>query len=204
MEDTNKEVNEFEMLEDVNVSEERENLPQGNEGEDNMIEQGSGGKVFDFSNVSNYSKAPARIDMDGEIVGIIKAEVFYPDLNSGNLRLNKTKDLQYEYIDCTFKVSYDSKEHPGQVEYYSGVKMFKNKNTGKFSAPSIHSAGKTQSAKLLNLYATHLGKKPNEVYLKDLVTGFNSGLLKAKLQNKEFENPDTEEITHKNIIVKFL
>ena len=93
MDNIDGEENEFDVLDNTspdNVS----NDPQQNvrSSSDSMTDTSAELEEFDFSNVNTYVKAPDRVDMNGVIVGIKDAKIQHPNLESSNLRLQKTRN----------------------------------------------------------------------------------------------------------------
>jgi hypothetical protein len=90
----------------------------------------------------------------------------------------------------------------GQVEYYSGVRVFKAID-GKYSHPSITRDRKNLASTLLGTYADYRKRDINEVSLKEFLSFLNTK-PKAFLKMKETTNPQTNQIVKKNIVDRFI
>jgi len=187
--------NEFEEMEE-SVEDE---LPQesGEEGED-LISSGASGVPYDYMSAPERTKAPPRQDWGGKEVTITKAEILLPP---SNLEWDKTRDKKKEQKRCQFILTYsDGKEV--QMEYYSGVRVFKRPD-GKYSHPSITRDGVNQASALMATYSKYKEKTINEVSLREFLSFLNSQ-PKAVIKSVEYENPETKDKVKKNIVEKFL
>jgi len=194
--------NEKNEFDDIDVSEDEvpttpSEVPGEATGDDSVIDT-STSKVFDTDRLPSGSSAPKRIDLNGKVVKIIKAEIYEPSMNKPLL---KTREGDGEYQNCTFKVYYDNE---GQVEFYSGIKAFWSPEKRKFGSPSIYKEGTNQAAKLFQAFCKFKGNDPHELNLKELMDGLKSGLLYGKIESQEFKSPDGSKAPMKNIIVEFV
>jgi len=192
--------NEFEEIDTSEEvpAQEFSDVPPGTEQED-MIATGAMGTEYDYNKAPDVGKAPPRIDLNGKEVTIKKASIMLPPKDR-NWERSRKGDIEYKF--CTFALHYDIE---GQVEFYSGVRVFKRNEGGveKYSHPSIMRDRKNQASKLLGLYADYKKKDINEVSLKEFMS-FLNGQPKAVIKTEEFENPVTEQKITKNIVEKFL
>jgi hypothetical protein len=200
--------NEFEDLDveemDLNTTTSDEpqdfsNKPTNND----MIASGNAGTVFDWSNAPDTAKAPPRIDLNGKVVIVKKADIILPPADTV---WKKTKAGDKDIKTCQFVLYYDI---GGQQEYYSGVKVFRRDEktaTGtvtKYSMPTITKDGANQASALMQKYAEYKKKDINEVSMKEFMAFLNSQ-PKAKIAAEKFKNPETNEFMSKNIIGTFL
>jgi hypothetical protein len=192
MEEKMVEKNEFDTLDADDIPEAVETSAQADE----MISKGSAPTVYDYNTAPDYVKAPARVDLNGKEVTVEKAEIIIPPLDKP---WGKTRDGSKDVKNCTFKLTYSI---GGQVEYYSGVRVFKSQD-GKYSHPSMTRDRKNLASMLLGTYADFKKKDINEVSLKEFLSFLNSK-PKAKLKTFETKNPETGEMVKKNVVEKFL
>lgn len=195
--------NDFDNSDDA-VGETESNSEKQESGEqesaDDMIADGNQGLEYDYTKAPDTTKAPERENLDGKTVTIKKAELILP---SPEKEWQWTKKKTAEYKPCMFILHYEN----GQREYYSGVKVFKRKdsNTGKelYSHPQIQNNAENQASKLKSTYAEYKGVRAEEISLKQFLSFLNSK-PKALIEGVEFENPETGEKTTKNIVKKFV
>jgi len=158
--------NEFEELEtEEGVPEQEFSKVPGTEQGD-LIASGSAGTVYDWSKAPEGGKAPPRVDLDGKTVTLNKAEIVLPPADRP---WEKTKAGDKEYKYCSFVFHYDAE---GQMEYYSGVRVFKREGN-KYSHPTITRDRVNQSSRLLGLYADFKNKDINEVGLREFLGFLN-------------------------------
>lgn len=193
--------NEFENIEDDFPKQEVNSVPGQDEGTDDLIAERTGGTVYDFNKAPEFVKAPPRKDMNGMTVTIKKAEIILPD-KATPWELTRTSKKPVKY--CPFKVTFDCE---GQVEFYSGVRVFKvidekTKNE-MYSHPSITRDRVSQVSDLLGKYADYKKKDINEISMKEFGSFLNSQ-PKVKIIGKEFKNHKTNTMMKKNIIEKFV
>lgn len=162
---------------------------------ENLIAGGTPGQVYDYRNAPEGTKAPPRIDMNGKVVTINKAEIIIPPLDKP---WEKTKKGDKEYKYCTFVLHYDFE---GQREFMSGVRVFKK--DGKYSHPTMTRDRKNQSSRLLGVYADFKKKDINEVSLKEFLSFLNSK-PKVEISSEDVMNPTTEKTIQKNFVGKFI
>jgi len=187
--------NEFEDLDVANDFPEQVSAPVPGKQND-LISSGSAGTVYDYNSAPDNIKAPPRIDMNGMEVLIKKAELILP---SSDKPWMKTRDGKKENKACIFAIHYD---HKGQVEFYSGIRIFKT-DDGKYSHPSMTRDRNNQASKLLGIYADFKKKDINEVSLKEFFSYLNSE-PKVKVVVEEVVNPTTKEKIRKNMIGSFV
>ena len=187
-------LNEFDGLEEEIPSSITSEVP-GGQGE-NLIGSGSPGQVYDWNTAPEGIKAPPRVDMDGKIVVIKKADIIIPPLSK---EWSKTKAGDKEFKYCTFVLFYDFE---GQQEFYSGVRTFRREDN-KCSHPTMTRDRKNQASQLLGLYADFKGKDINEISLKEFMAFLNQK-PKAEIKTKEVINPKNDEVVKKNIVEKFV
>jgi hypothetical protein len=194
--------NEFEEIEEDFPKQEASSVP-GQEAVDNsdLIAEKSGGTVYDFNKAPDHTKAPPRKDMNGMSVTIKEAQLILPSKDTPwDLTRTSKKPVKY----CPFKILFD---HEAQVEFYSGVRIFKvidekTKNE-MYSHPSITRDRVSQVSDLLGKYADFKKKDINEVSMREFGSFLNSQ-PKVKIISKEFKNPKTNTMMKKNIIEKFV
>lgn len=194
-----KEKNEFEELDETAPSQDFSEVPDN--GSD-MIAAGSAGKVYDWTKAPEGVKAPPRIDLNGKIVTIKKAEIILPPLDR---EWQKSRSGEKEYKYCTFILYYDV---DGQQEFYSGVRVFKREEKDdagnyKYSHPTIMRDRKNQASKLMGIYADFKSKDLNEVSLREFL-GFLNSQPKAKIKTEEVKNPTNDEVIRKNLVAEFI
>lgn len=199
MSEEEKSVNQFEELDeemdDMPPPTTAEGVPPSTEAEESLIASGTPGQVYDWNEAPDGTKAPPRVDLDGQELIINKAEIILPPLST---EWGLSRDKKTKLKSCSFKLHYDK---DGQQEFYSGVKVFNNE--GKYSHPTIMRDGKSQASALLAVYAKFKDKDINEVSLKEFMSFLNSK-PKVKIVATEFENPTDETKVLKNIIGSFL
>lgn len=188
------EENEFEKL-DIEDEVPEQSFSEVPKGQD-IIDAGSAGTRYDWTQAPEGVKAPPRIDLDGEIVTIKKSEIILPPLDK-KWELTKSGDKEFKY--CTFVLFYD---RDGQQEFYSGVRVFK-RDEEKYSHPTITRDRKNQASKLMGLYADYKGKDIAEVSLKEFMFFLNSQ-PKVKIAAEEVDNPSTNETIKKNFVGEFV
>ena len=166
-EEKKEEKNEFEQLdtEEGVPDQEFSGVPDGQE---DMISSGGSGIVYDWQNAPDDVAAPPREDLDGQELEIKKADIILPPKDR-DWQKTRSGDKLFKY--CTFKIYYDKN---GQVEYYSGVRIFK-RDDGKYSHPSVMRDRKNQASNLLGMYADFKGKDINEVSIREFMGFLNSG-----------------------------
>jgi len=186
--------NEFEDLDTEDAPEQE--YSETFEGQDDLISSGSAGTVYDYTQAPEGVKAPPREDLNEQILVLNKAEIILPSKDRP-WELTKRGDKEFKY--CSFVMHYDK---DGQQEYYSGVRVFK-KEGDKYSHPTMTRDRKSQASNLIGIYADFKKKDINEVSLKEFMSFLNSK-PKVKIQTKEFQNPETEEMVKKNMIGSFV
>lgn len=191
--------NEFEDLD----NEEMAPMPKGSEthnidGND-MVSAGSSGTVYDWTKAPEGIKAPPRVDLNGKVVTIKKADIILPPMSR---EWERTKDGSKEYKYVTFTLYYDE---ASQQENYSGCRVFKRDENGviKYSHPTMTRDRKNQASRLLGLYADFKKKDINEIPLREFL-GFLNSQPKAKIMKFAVANPETGAIIEKNIIQEFV
>lgn len=170
----------------------------GNGGED-LIAGGNQGMAYDYTKAPDTAKGPDREDLDGKTVTIEKAEIILPPPEKDWVW---SKKKTVEFKPCLFIVHYED----GQKEFYSGVKVFKRKDDNgveKYSHPQIQNNADSQASNLKSVYAKYKDAAPEEISLKQFMSFLNSK-PKAVIKGKEFRNPETDELTKKNIINEFV
>jgi len=166
---------------------------------DEMISKGAAGKVYDWNLAPEGVKAPPRVDLNGKIVTIKKAEIILPP-ESREWQKSRSGTSEYKY--CSFILFYDIE---GQQEFHSGCRVFKRDENGKvkYSHPTIMRDRKNQSSKLLGVYADYKSKDINEVSLKEFMA-FLNGQPKAMIKTEEVTNPTNGDVIKKNFVEKFV
>ena len=170
-----------------------------------MIAAGAAGTVYDFTQAPRGTKAPPRMDLNGKVVTLGKAEIIIPP-NDKPWQPSRSGSTKYKF--CSFIIHYESKTEPeinGQREYFAGVRVFPRMidNVEKYSHPTIMKDGKSQSSALMKLYAEFKEKDINDVSLHEFLAYLNSR-PKVELKAVEVKNPEKEETIMKNMIGKFL
>ena len=188
------EKNEFEELDigDDAPNQEFSEVPQSND----LISSGNAGIVYDWTQAPETSKAAPRIDLNGKVVTINKADIILP---STSLPWDKTRAKDKDVKYCQFVLYYDVS---GQQEQYSGVRVFK-RDDGKYSHPTLTRDGGTQASALLVAYAKFKGKEPAEVPLREFLAFLNSK-PKAQIKSVEVINPKTKQPLNKNLVEMFV
>lgn len=186
--------NEFEKLDSEEVPEQEFSDVPDKQG--NIIDAGSAGVKYDWTQAPEGVKAPPRADLDGKVVTIKKADIILPPLDK-KWELTKSGDKEYKY--CTFVLYFDT---DGQQEFYSGVRVFKREEN-KYSHPTVTRDRKNQASKLLGLYADFKGRDINEVSLREFM-GFLNSKPKAEIKSESVTNPATDETIKKNFVGKFV
>jgi hypothetical protein len=189
------EKNEFEEIEEDFPQAEAQEVPDA----EDMFAKGSGGVVYDWQNAPDRVKAPERIDLDGKIVTITNADIIIPDKTTP---WDKTRDKKKDVKFCQFKLAYSE---GGQVEFYSGVRVFKvmEGNIEKYSQPSFTRDGVNQASQLLGKYAKFKKKEITEVTIKEFLAYLHSN-PKVSLKAMEFKNPKDGKVVKKNMVEEFL
>jgi len=189
------EKNEFEDLdsEDEVPQQTFSDVPQGQGSE--QVVAGSAGTKYDWTNAPEGIKAPPRVDLDGKVVTIKKADIIIPSKDK-EFSLTKAGDKEFKY--CQFILFYDEE---GQQEFYSGVRVFKRDNG--VSHPTFTRDRKNQASGLLGLYADFKGKDIAEVSLREFL-GFLNSQPKVKIASQEVKNPQTNEKIKKNFVGEFV
>lgn len=198
MEEIKKDVNEFEDVEEQDDAPEATFSNVGGEEQEDVLAKGQSGTEYDFNKAPDTLKAPPRINMDGQETTITDAKIILPR-KEAKWELSRDKETEYKY--CVFKLFYEN----GQQEFYSGVRVFKVEQGGdeKYSHPSIMRDRKNQSSQLLGRYADFKNKDINEVSLKEFLSYLKSK-PKVRIKVEEFENPNTGDKIHKNMVNEFL
>ena len=160
------------------------------------IAMGSAGTTYDWTQAPEGTKAPPRIDLDGQTITIKKADIILPPMDRP---WDKSKKGDKELKSCTFTLFYDVHS---QQENYSGVRVFRREDN-KYSHPTITRDRKNQSSALLGKYADFKGKDINEISLREFL-GFLNGHPKAKIAKMSFTNPDSGAIVEKNMVAEFV
>ena len=192
-----KKINEFTDLgtEESEVPSEARNSTTIDDGED-LIDSRSGGIEYDFSKASDRIAAPPRINLDGKVVVIKDAKILLPEIS---IPWAKTRDGKWDVKPCNLKLFYDFES---QVEFYSGVKVFK-KDNGKYSDPAISNTGDNQASALKVEYAKFKEKNINEVSQLEFLS-FLKSYPKARLKAVDFTNPKTKTVVKKNMVEEFI
>ena len=202
MADEKNEKNEFDDLGvDDDVPEKSfSDSPDGEQ--ESLVSKGSAGTVYDWSQAPQGVRAPPRIDLDGKVVVIKKAEIILPPKDR-EWQKARTGTSEYKY--CSFILFYGGKGIDGQQEFLSGCRVFKREENGKimYSHPTIMRDRKNQSSKLLGIFADYKQKDINEISLKEFMS-FLNGQPKARIKSEDVKNPTNDEIVRKNFIEKFV
>jgi len=159
------------------------------------ISMGSPGTVYDWTTAPEGTKAPPRIDLNGQVVTIRKADIILPPMDRP---WEKSKKGDKELKTCTFTLFYDLHS---QQENYSGMRVFNR--DGLYSHPTITRDRKNQASQLLGKYADFKKKDINEVSLREFL-GFLNSHPKAKIIKVAFTNPDTGASVEKNMVDSFV
>ena len=187
-------VNEFEELDMNELPPKVVNNEQHNTGND-LISSGNSGIVYDWSQAPEGVKAPPRVNLDGQIVLLKKAEIVLPPQSRP---WEKTKDGSKEFKYVTFTLFYGKE---GQQENISGMRVFNRE--GKYSHPTITRDRKNQASRVLGIYADYKKKDINECSLKEFMFFLNSEPL-VKIIKMPTPNPETGAIVEKNMPAEFV
>jgi len=194
-----KPLNEFDSLdvddEDTPTQDFSDVPQQQGQGQEGLMSTGNSGMVYDWSNAPEGVKAPPRIDLNGQVMVLKKADMILPSV-SNPWEKTKAGDKEFKY--CQFVLFYDKES---QQEYYSGVRTFNR--DGKYSHPTITRDRNNQASKLLGLYADFKNKDINEVSLREFM-GFLNSQPKVEIQTAEVTNPTTGAIVRKNMVGRFV
>ena len=190
-----EEKNEFEDLSAEESTPEQE-FSETPDGQEEIIASGSAGTVYDWNKAPEGTKAPPRIDLDGQELILKKADIILPPADR---EWQKTKGGDKDFKYCTFVLSY---EKDGQQEFYSGLRVFKREEN-KYSHPTLTRDRKNQASKLFGLYADYKKKDINEVNLKEFMAFLNSK-PKLKIQTEVVENPENGNKITKNMVGSFV
>lgn len=158
--------------------------------------QGPQGQVYDYMSAPDMTKAPPFVDLNGETVKLLKAELIIPPKEAKWTESLKNKSIRYK--PCKLTLFFDKENQQTNI---SGVTVFDRE--GAYSHPTINLAGKTQATDLLNKVAKFKNVDPKEIAIRDLMIFLNSKPM-AKIIKKEFENPSTKKMVEKNMIDKFV
>ena len=167
---------------------------------DSPFTSSEAGTIYDFNDAPDTVRSPDRIDLDGQMISIVKAELTIPP---ESWEWQKAKHSDTMSKNCPFKIHYKTEDGQLQIENYSGVKVFQTKD-GKYGQPTIWKEGKTQAAKLMATYAKFMEKDIKEVTMRQFGNFLNSGIIKGKIKATEVTNPTNEETFMKNVIVEFV
>lgn len=183
-----EEKNVFEMSDD-----EEDGLmpPQKN----SMIADSKAGQVYDWETAPDYVKSAPRIDLDGKVIVLEKAEIFLPNKE---VPWSKTMNGKNDVKRCQFKITYEG----NQSEFLSGMNVF-SKEGGLYSHPTIFKEGNNQVSNLLKIYAKFKSKKPEEVSLKEFLAFLNSK-PKVRIVGTTVKNPTNGNMIKKNLIGEFV
>jgi len=188
--------NEFEEMDTFSDEEAPTNVVTEEVGSDSLIADSMAGQEYDWKNAPTEGRAPPRIILDGKDVVINKAVMILPRQDQPWLTSRDGSKL-YKY--CVFKLYYSIE---GQQEFYSGVRVFKQKDD-KYSHPTIMRDRQNQASQLMGLYADYKHKHINEISLNEFMNFLNSK-PKAKLKTVEYNNPTTKIAMKKNMVEKFI
>jgi hypothetical protein len=150
----------------------------------------SAGMTYDWTTAPTTTKAPPRINLDGKVVTVIKADIILPSESEPWL---PTKKGDKKYKKCQFKLTFDIE---GQAEYLSGVRVFET--GGRYSHPSFTRDGANQASALLVMYAKKKGAKTDEVSLREFL-GFLNSKPKFRIKVEQTKNPTTGALVNKNM-----
>jgi len=187
--------NEFDTIEAEDSVPDQEFAPTPG-GQEDLISSGSAGTVYDFTKAPEGTKAPPRVDLDGQELTLLKAEIILPPADRP---WEKTKAGDKEFKYCSFIMHYDAE---GQREFYSGVRVFK-RDGEKYSHPTMTRDRKNQASHLLGLYADYKKKDINECSLKEFMSYLNSQ-PKVVIKVVEVTNPTNNNVIKKNMIGNFI
>jgi len=167
--------------------------------QEEMISAGSAGTSYDWSKAPEGIKAPPRIDLNGQTLTILKADIILPP-SDREWQTSRSGTTKYKY--CTFALFYDKEN---QQEFYSGVRVFQRMENGvaKYSHPTIMRDRKNQASQLLGSYADFKKVDINQVSLREFM-GFLNGKPKVEIKTAEVKNPQNNEIIKKNMVAKFV
>jgi len=193
--------NEFEDIEDT-VPENSFSTGTTNDTDsidNDMVDSKAGGTAYNWKQAPTGTKAPPRQDMNGKIVVIEKAEIMLPPQDKP---WEPTKKGDKFCKPCSFTLHYSE---GGQVEFYSGIRVFKRDVDGKdkYSHPTITRDRVNQASQLLGLYADFKGKSINEVSMFEFMNFLNSK-PKVQIKTQDIRNPMTNAIIKKNLVEKFV
>ena len=192
------EKNEFEGLDDEAAP--TQAFSEGTvKGTDGVMASSNRGILYDYNMAPDAIKAPPRIDLNGKIVTIKKADIELPPMDTP---WEWTKDRSKEFKFVRFTIFFDI---AGQQESYSGMRTFKRieNNVAKYSHPTVPKDRNSQSSNLMGLYADYRKKDINEVTMKEFLSFLNSS-PKALIKTQKVLNPKTKEEINKNLIEKFV
>lgn len=195
MNDVKTDVNEFDEIDDV--------VPKVEESagsQDDMIASGTAGTVYDWQNAPERVKAPPRIDLDGKVVIVKKADIILPDIS---IPWSKTKAGDKLFKPVRLILYYDIEN---QQENISGFRVFRRMegNVEKYSHPTVGKDGVSQAADLFRVLAKFKKKTVEEIPLREFLATLNSGDLKVKIKKTEILNPATHEKIFKNLPVEIV
>jgi hypothetical protein len=190
------EKNEFEGLDDDAAPE--QTFSEGNKSDDIMA-SANRGLVYDYNTAPDTVKAPPRIDLNGKLVTIKKADLIFQPIDS---KWELTRDGTKEFKFCQLTLYYDL---AGQQESIAGVRTFKRVEGKdiKYSHPTIPRDRQSQASFLMGLYADYRKKDINEVTMKEFLSFLNSS-PKAMIKTQQVLNPKTKQEIKKNLIEKFV
>lgn len=164
-----------------------------------LIDTKVGGEVYDYNSAPDFIKAPPRIDLDGKIVTVKKADIILPPKETP---WQKTRDGLKEIKTCFFKIQMETEDKKLQIETLSGIRVFRRENG--YSHPSITRDEQNQASKLLGVYSRFKHRDIAETTLKELLLFLNGATPKAKIKTEEVTNPKTKEKFKKNLIESFV
>jgi hypothetical protein len=189
--------NEFEGLDDEEAP--AQEFSEGTTAKDNQMATPNRGMVYDYNSGPDTLKAPPRIDLNGKIVTIKKAEIVLPPIET---KWEWTRDKSKEFKFCMFVLYFDI---AGQQEYVPGIRTFKRMegNVAKYSHPTVPRDRESQASKMLGMYADYRKKDINEITMKEFMSFLNSS-PKALIKLTKVMNPRTKEEVSKNLVDKFV
>jgi len=152
-------------------------------------------QAFDWTKLPNKPKAPPRVVLDGHTVVIEKADMIMPPASEAWVA---TKRGDKETKKVQFKLFYSEAQ---QVEFLSGIRVFKQNEKGEYSMPTITRDGKNQASQLLLLYAQHKNEHPDTVTLFEFMSWLNSK-PKVIIRTVDVTNPITGDVVKKNLPFK--
>lgn len=191
------EMNEFDKLEQSEAMSQPEEVPEEVQASNEPKLQNSQGQEYDYNNAPDVARAPPRVLMTGMIVKIEEAKLLLPTERDKVQTAMTNKDVKYKR--CRFIVKYSWE---GQMEYYSGVSCFINKD-GTLTHPNINPQGETQATQLLRKVAEYLNVTVHEVSLKQFMSFLNSGPV-CEMGMLEAKNPTDNSIVNKNFPFRFV